>query len=382
MIVYIITKLELGGAQKVCITLARQVSKTFQTALVSGPRGTLVATTNDLPSRYLIQTLEREVGLKSILSDIRAFFHITRLLRKLKKEHPTIIVHTHSTKAGILGRWAAFFAGIKIRVHTIHGYAFHNHQSRLRWLLCYLPELITSFITTRFICVSGTDMATGQRLFYLFKNKTSLIRAAVDDHFFTAQKDTRQYTHSSPFIIGSIACFKPQKNIIDLLKAFQHTHQTLIKEGLPAPQLQIIGDGEQRAMLTTWVAEHQLSQAVIFLGWQNNVLPFLANWDVFALTSLWEGLPCSVIEARLLKLPVITYNSGGIAEVIYSGKNGYIVPPGDWLTLANHLIGLARQPSLQHALGLYADDLIDFDNNTMVKEHTTLYKNLLDIKNG
>lgn len=384
MIVYIITKLELGGAQKVCLTLTREVATKIPTALISGTNGVLVETTDDLAtSRYLLPSMEREIGLRGIIKDIKCLIDITRILRALKKQYPQLIVHTHSTKAGILGRWAAFFARVKIRVHTIHGYAFHDHLSRTGWLLRYIPELITSLITTHFVCVSKHDQATGIRIFPGFTKKNDVIRAAVDATFFTTNiKTAAKYTTDRPFIIGTIACFKPQKNILDLLNAFKIVHQTLTEKGHPAPQLHIIGNGEQYNMLEKWLAEHHLTNAVTFLGWQKDVHFFLSQWDTFALSSLWEGLPCAIIEARLSKLPVVAYNVGGIAEVICSGKNGYIVTPGDYKALAQRLIQLAINPSLQHALALYKNDLIDFHNKTMVKKHTTLYNSLLDIKNS
>jgi glycosyltransferase involved in cell wall biosynthesis len=381
LIVYIITKLELGGAQKVCLTLANEVAKSMQTALISGTHGILVASTEDLAHRYLLPSLEREIGLFSFLADLRSFIEMIKILRRLKKKHPTLIVHTHSTKAGILGRWAAFFAGVGIRIHTIHGYAFHNNQSRIGWLLRYLPELITSFITKHFVCVSQCDQTTGKRLFPGFEKKNSLIRAAVDDIFFDNHQPTsKPYDTTRPFVVGTIACFKPQKNLVDLLKAFQLVHTTLISSGHRPPELHIIGDGEQRPILTAWVAEHHLTEAVFFLGWQQSVQPFLLHWDVFALTSLWEGLPCAIIEARLSHLPVIAYNTGGIAEIIQTNKNGYIVAQGAWEELAQHLIQLAINPTLQHALALCKNDLMDFHNKTMVKTHTTLYNSLLGIK--
>ena len=115
-------------------------------------------------------------------------------MKKLKKQHPHLIVHTHSTKAGIIGRWAAFFAGIKKRIHTIHGYGFHAHQNKILWVSIYLIEFITSLITTHYVCVSSEDVKTGIKLFPHFSGKHSIIRAAVDwDQFFIPAHQVAQF---------------------------------------------------------------------------------------------------------------------------------------------------------------------------------------------
>ena len=176
-IIYIITKLELGGAQKVCLSL---FESNRSATLITGAEGPLIPRVANNPNVILIKELTREVRFFGFINELHCFLKLVLTLRRLKKKYPHAIVHTHSTKAGILGRWAAFFAGIRTRIHTIHGYAFHNHQNKVAWLLIYATELITSFITTRFVCVSYADVKTGIRLFPWFANKHSIIRAAVE----------------------------------------------------------------------------------------------------------------------------------------------------------------------------------------------------------
>ena len=219
-VVYIITKLELGGAQKVCLSLVEGLAKddniNIQTSLVSGQQGELVDQAYKYKTIYLLPSLKREIRLSSILHEIKTFFSLISLLRKLKKQHKDLIIHTHSTKAGLLGRWAAFFARAKKRVHTVHGYGFHDYQSWPIWTSIYLCELFTSFITTHFVCVSEKDHQTGCRLFPRFKKKSSLIRAAVEDRFFLVparRTDIKPAKKQRPFVIGTISCFKPQKNL-------------------------------------------------------------------------------------------------------------------------------------------------------------------------
>jgi glycosyltransferase involved in cell wall biosynthesis len=285
------------------------------------------------------------------------------------------MVHTHSTKAGLVGRWAAFFAGIKYRVHTVHGFGFHEHQSWLAWLPIYGLELLTSFITTHFVCVSDCDRQQGARLFPFFRRRSSIIRAAVAWDEFAVVPAT--VCPSSPWVIGAVACFKPQKNLFDLLAAFQIVHQTMVQRGDCAPRLEIVGDGEQRPALEAWIKNAGLQDSVLLLGWQHNVADWMRTWHLFALSSLWEGLPCSVIEARLSQLPVVAYNVGGIGEVVTHGKNGFLVTSGDWRGLAACILQTITDPAYYRLLATHEDVLTGFHNQTMVKNHKILYQKLL-----
>lgn len=382
-VVYIITKLELGGAQKVCLSLVEGLASSedagIQASLVSGQHGELVGQVHKYKTVYLLSSLNREVRLSKIWHEIKTFFALIKLLKTLRKEHKNIIVHTHSTKAGIIGRWAAFFARVKKRVHTIHGFGFHDYQSWPTWLAVYMCELCTSLITTHFICVSQKDHQKGSRLFPRFAKKSSLIRAAVDDRFFLVparRAEEKPSKKQRPFIIGTISCFKPQKNLFDLLQAFKTVHSRCIQAGFVAPQLYIIGDGEQRKQIESWIAKNNLNAAIVLLGWQKDVLAWLRSWDVFALSSLWEGLPCSVIEARLNGLPVVAYDVGGIREVVSEGINGFLVTPGHWQDLADRLFTLATDKTLYQKCVQHQDGLTDYSNASMVTHHIALYKQL------
>lgn len=373
-VLYIITKLELGGAQKVALTLLRGVAhELYGTSLLAGAGGVLDETIADNEHVTLLPHLKREISVSGLFSEVRAWYQLVKYLRKLKKEHPQLIVHTHSTKAGLLGRWAAWCAGVKFRVHTIHGYAFHDHQSRVFWWPIYLCELITSLITTHFVCVSTADYTTGCRLFPYFATKSTIIRAAVAWDSFRAAYPLAQQKAYNPFIFGMVACFKPQKNIFDALRAFQY-----VAERNSDVLFEIVGDGEQRPAIEQWLVDYNLQDKVILSGWCHDVPPRMARWHVFVLTSLWEGLPCAIIEARLLHLPVLAYNTGGISDVITTGVNGCLYPQGSWQVMADDMMRLVNDPVWYHQLAYYKDELQEFDDATMILKHRALYNQLVD----
>jgi glycosyltransferase involved in cell wall biosynthesis len=371
-VVYIITKLELGGAQKVCLSLFEGLQKqNIDTYLISGNEGILKDKVAHNPQVLLLGSFKHSVSLKQVWLEIKNFIQLTRELRKIKNKHPNTIVHTHSTKAGIIGRWAAFFVGIKTRIHTIHGYAFHNHQRRLVWWAIYLVELFTSFITTHFVCVSSADVKAGIRLFPRFGKKHSIIRAAVDWHQFykPAKAIAFEREEDAPFVFGTISCFKPQKNLFDLLNAFKDVYAQVSHA-----RLEIIGDGEQRIAIEEWINYYELDTAIILHGWQDKVGPIMAHWDTFMLSSLWEGLPCSVVEARLMGLPVIAYNTGGIHDVIMHGSNGFLVPQKDVTGLTDKMLLVAQNKEVRNYLRTHLENLEDFKTESMVRSHQNLYR--------
>ncbi len=371
-VVYIITKLELGGAQKVCLSLFNELQQhQTQTFLITSMQGPLVKQVRHLPNVFLLPSLKREIGFKGIINEIRALFHMILILKKLKKKYPKILVHTHSTKAGIIGRWAAFFAGIKKRIHTVHGFAFHNHQPRLTWHAVYIAEWLTSLITTHFVCVSSHDINTGKKLFPHFEKKHSLIRAAVEQKQFYMPARKADIKSSHYFVFGTVACFKPQKNIFDLLQAFELMHTNN-----PATRLELIGDGILRPHITQWIAERNLEKVITLHGWQDNVAPLMITWNAFVLTSLWEGLPCAIIEARLLKLPVLSYKTGGITDVIQHGKNGLLFEQKNWHNFADGMHQIATNAELYTRLKYDAESLHEFSHQYMAKKHALLYRQL------
>ncbi len=373
-VVYIITQLELGGAQKVCLSLFKALQKAGCAAhLISGKSGPLVKDVSKRENVFLLPSMQQKISLRSLKNEWKNFWEIVNTLKRIKKEHPHLIVHTHSTKAGLIGRWAAWWAGIRTRIHTIHGYGFHAHQSWFVWLPIYVLELFTSFITTHFICVSAHDAQTGIRLFPGFELKHAIIRAGVDaQQFYTPAFMLRAPSMKKLFIFGSISCFKPQKNLIDLLRAFEKAYQANDRA-----RLEIIGDGAQRKHLEDWIITHNLSHAITLHGWQHSVAKITKEWHVFALSSLWEGLPCAIIEARLQRLPIVSYKTGGVSEVVLDQQNGFLVEQGNWHGLGSRMITLMNTNTLYRKMQNFPDNLADFDSAHIVKEHIALYKELL-----
>ena len=372
-VVHIITKLELGGAQKVCLELVEGLkNESVEIYLISGVQGTIAHRVKHIPNVFLLPSLKREVSFFNFFYEIKTFISIIGILRNLKKKYPDIIVHTHSTKAGLVGRWAAFFVGIKIRIHTIHGYGFNPYQNWIVWTIIYFLEFISSFITSHYICVSSEDVKTGIRLFPRFAKKHTIIRAAISwsQFYIPAVKTQWPASQDRPFIFGTVSSFtQPGKNIVELLQAFLRVH-----EYCSDIRLEIIGGGYLQRQAQEWVNNHpEIIDKVTFWGWQEQIVPIMLKWHAFIFTSLWEGLPCAIVEARMLKLPILSYKTGGISDVIFHGENGFLYPQKQWQALAQGMQELLDNPELYEKFRLYNDHLDQFNNITMIKNHKKLY---------
>ena len=391
-VVHIITRLDLGGAQKVCLLLVEGIKKEGGgVSLISGTQGELAGIASKFDSVYLLESFKHKISLKNILLEFKAFFQIILLLRSLKKKHKNIVVHTHTPKAGIIGRVAAFFAGVRKIVHTVHGLSFNSYQP---WFLSFAiktVEWFVSLITTHFICVSKLDYEVCKKLYPRFVKKSSIIRPAVDWKLFfkpakkagKIQVEGISYGEAAgvyeektknQIVIGCISCFKPLKNLIDLFESFREVEFKL--RGKIDIFLQVAGDGKLRSLYEEWIRKNNLKEKITLLGWQHDVANLMNNWDIFAMTSLKEGLPCGVVEARFAKLPVISYDVGGIAEIIQHGKNGLLIKPHDVSSFTKSLTLLVEDKNFRQRLSNYSDEISDYQNEVMCKKHINLYSEL------
>jgi len=179
------------------------------------------------------------------------------------------------------------------------------------------------------------------------------------------------------FIFGTVSCFKPQKNLLDLLKAFKHMHDQLSLANQERVLLQLVGDGVQRPLIEQWIKENNMQNTIDLLGWQSDVAQWMKSWNVFMMSSLWEGLPCAIIEARLCNLPVISYKISGVPEVIKNKQNGFLVKTGKWKLLGNRMKEIFENPELLQKMSNYNDNLTDFKDMVMIEKHAKLYNQLL-----
>jgi len=367
-LLYVITKLELGGAQKQLLSLIKNLDKEkFNPFLFTAKDGLLVSEALSINGLTLIKSRYLERVL-SPLKDTLALFEIYRVIKKNKIN----IVHTHSSKAGMLGRWAARLAKVKVILHTVHGWSFNDSQRLWRTFFIWL-ERLSAYFTDKLIIVSCHDKQKGLDHHIGREDKYSLIRYGINyTEFCVKEQNFRKTFGLSPrdLVVGMVSCFKPQKSPQDFIKL-----ANLIKQILPGIKFLLVGDGVLRRKMERLISEFNLQKEIILTGWRRDIPQILSTIDVFVLTSLWEGLPIVVLEAMAAFKPVVATHTGGISDVIIEGRTGFLVAPGDMQELSDKLIPLLKNENLRKQIGKNAKDCLgaDFSLENMVKHTQNLY---------
>lgn len=369
---HIITRLDFGGAQGNTLYTAAHLDKSrFDAMIIAGRGGAL----EDRAEPDRIVFAEHLVRQISPLKDLAAFFELRALLRKLRPE----IVHTHSSKAGILGRLAARAAGVPVVLHTFHGFGFHPRQSFLVRALYVLLERLCAPLTDALVFVSRSNMETARAARIGDPARYRLIRSGVKLSSYPAAVDRAALRASlglSPqdLVVLSIGNAKPQKNPGHFLEAAAR-----LAPAFPSARFVFVGGGEALEELRAQARARGLEKACLFTGWRADSADLLAAADVFALVSLWEGLPRSLVEAMATGLPSVCYAADGVTDILRDGENGLCVPLGDLDAFCAALSRLLGDAGLRARLaaGAAAADLAEFDIDFMVKQQEELCAGLL-----
>ena len=325
----------------------------------------------------MIPSLRREINP---LKDIAALFGLYRLLKREKPD----IVHTHSSKAGILGRLAAWLADVPAVIHTVHGFGFNSRQSPLKRKLFILLEKFCARFSDALIFVSFSNMETARALGIGLRGRHHLIRSGIQLRYYPAQCDVsakRAEFGISPeeLVVLSVGNTKPQKNPA----GFIAIARSVTKEVKNARFI-FVGGGRELEYFRSQAESLGLKEKCIFAGWRTDIAQLLRASDLFLLASLWEGLPRSLVEALASGLPSVCYRTDGVADLITDGVNGFGVNPGDEAALAAAAQRVLDDPALRAKLaaGARATGLASFDIDLMVKQQQELYSELLAQKSA
>lgn len=379
-----ITRMIIGGAQENTMLTAQLLApETWDVDVVCGPQtgseGSLIEPTRERGISLLIEpTLVREI---SLLKDARAFFR----LRKLMRDGAYDVVHTHSSKAGILGRWAAKAAGVPVIIHTVHGWGHHERQHPLvRWFYVTLEKL-TLPITDKLIVVSGLNIDKGLADGIGTRDDYVVIRSGIEMDRFGNPQRSRDEMRSElgiphgALVIGTVTRLSPQKAPLDFVEMAQKiASASKIAAQNSDTYFVMVGDGPLRGEVEAAIAAAGLSEQFVLTGLRRDVPELLTVFDVFALTSLWEGLPRVLPQAMSTVLPVVATTSDGNAEIVSEGKNGFLVPPGDTTQIAELVLSLLNDPGKRRQMGEAGREIAkEYDVRHMVSQIDALYRELM-----
>ncbi len=350
---------EVGGGQQHVLLLAQRM-KRFDPHVACHGAGYLVDRLKESGIPFHPLEMSNRPGIGSLLS-------CRRLLRQLKPA----IIHTHGGTAGFTGRVASLGIPRRKAVHTYHGLHYLHDLTSVRNKVFRLVDGILLHVTDRIVCVAQSDVDLGIRRGVADKAKTVLIRNGIDTEAFQHNRGER----IRKTVIGTVGRLHIQKGHTVLLKAFA----AVVKAGREL-ELRIIGEGELAETLGAEARQLGIADLVDFRGAKQDISTELAEMDVFALPSLWEGLPLALLEAMAAGVPIVATSVDGVREVVTDAQDALLVPPSDVGLLAGAIQRLVEDKALAEKLAASALSRVrrDFSVDRMVGQTESVYEELTE----
>ncbi len=389
-ILRIINRFNLGGPTLNVAYLTKYMSGKYETLLVGG-----VKEDSEGSSEYIV----RNLGIEPVIipelqrslnpaNDLIAYRKISKLIKQYKPD----IVHTHASKAGTIGRLAAFRQNVPVVVHTFHGHVFHSYFSKSKTNFFINIEKGLANKSTKIIAISDKqkdELANDFNIaepskFEVIPLGFDLSKFRGDNASFRSKFRVEYNLNDSDVAIGIIGRLAPVKNhklFLDAIKVLKFGTLKTVKAF-------IIGDGELRDELQTYCTENDLKYDtdnsspdtdVIFTSWKREVEKVYPGLDIVAMTSLNEGTPVSLIEAQAANRPIITTNVGGIENIVIPGKTAILAENDDLKDFATKLKALVESGQQQKELSQKGWEFVNekFHYSRLVSDMEALYDKLL-----
>ncbi len=380
-VLHIITRMIVGGAQENTLLSVEGLDRLpeYEVTLLSGVdhgrEGELLSRARATTRLIVLPEMGRSINP---LSDVVAFWKLYRII-KAGRYH---IVHTHSSKAGVLGRWAAKLAGTPLIVHTLHSLVFHDYQpwviNRVWWLAKKFCAPITDYFISVSRIISEKAIAAG----IAPSDKFRTIYSGMElDWFLNFKADTAAIRRefgipAAAPVVGKVARLFPLKGHAELMDA-----APAIVARQPDVRFFLIGDGVLLEHLQQRARALGILDNFVFAGLipRERIPEMIAVMDVLVHTSLREGLARVLPQALAMGKPCVSFDIDGAPEVVITDRTGYLVKANDAAGLAEGVSKLLADPGLRAAMGAAGRKLVDpaFRAETMVREIAEVYEQLL-----
>ncbi len=384
-VVHIITRMILGGAQQSALYTcdALRKSGSWDARIITGPpigQGELLteARRRGVPCT-VIPEMRREIHP---WRDLVAFLRLIRLLRDLRPA----VVHTHSSKAGILGRLAAAVARVPVIVHSVRGLPFHPYAPFYQNVVFLAAERVTALVTDHFVCVARAMADRAQAAGMGPPDEFSVIPSGIQVEPYRnaeAQRERmrRRYGFSpEDVVIGKIARLVELKGQRFLVRA-----APAIAKARPEARFLLVGDGPLRPELEALAERLGVRSRFVFAGMvpPEEIPPIISAMDVVVHTSLREGLARVLLQGLLCEKPVVTFALDGAPEVILDGETGRLVEPESVEGLARAVIQAVEQPERSRRMAREGKRRFEeaYSVRSAVRQTERLYRRLLAHKN-
>jgi glycosyltransferase involved in cell wall biosynthesis len=388
-VIHVITRLDCGGsAQNTMLTVLGHDRALFEPLVVAGHPGRWDAQGGQAATEENCRRLEKAAIRGMLLPSLTREVHpikdmqaLWQLIRLFRRERPAL-VHTHTSKAGVLGRVAAWLARVPVIVHTPHGHVFYGHFGPFRsWLFLQIERVLSAF-TDRMIALTESERQDHLDRKVGTTDRFAVVPSGIDrEKFVEARVQGKQQPDwfgcpPDALVIGSVGWLTDVKGHQYLIEA-----AAKLKPDYPSLQLVIVGSGDRHDALLRQAESAGLRDAVHLLGHRDDIKACLAGMDLFVLPSLNEGMGRALIEAMAAGLPVIASRVGGIPAVISHEHTGLLVSPGDAGALAGALRRFLDRPEWAKQLGAAASRSVDsrYGSVSMVHAIESIFAEALSV---
>ena len=379
-----------GSAQNTLLTALHHDSQHYKVWLIKG--STLESAMTKAETKLVEDQLEtaKKQGIEIIdvpslirrispIDDLRALVAIYRHIRKIQPQ----IVHTHTSKAGLLGRLAAWLARVPIVIHTPHGHVFYGHFSRLLSRIFLQMEKLLGRVTHHQIALTPEEGKDYLNLGVAKSNNLSVIHSGVDLAFFKRNASGRNPKGNElaippdSLVVGYVGWLIPIKGVTYLVDAMAEVIQRH-----PTSLLVLVGKGDEKGeeeiKLNKQVENLGIADSVRFLGWRSDVNKIMGCFDIFVLPSLNEGMGRVLVEAMAAGLPIVASRVGGIPDLVKHGENGILVPPANAGALEQAISDLLSDKARRKRMGEAGKKMCrPYSVEAMVEKIDNLYARLL-----
>ncbi len=385
-IIHIITRLDMGGSAQNTLLTCLGLTERYDLVLVHGI--SLESQMTDWEKQSVDMGIKKaeERGVKVILipslvrriDPVRDFQTLFSLWRLMIREKPTI-VHTHTSKAGILGRLAAKMAAVPIIIHTPHGHVFYGHFRSGPSRIFLVIERLFACITDCLIALTEKERKDYIELSVSNSENIVQIHSGVEiDRYLSTRVNVEKKKRSLGLnprarVVGTVGWLLPIKGPMILLKAMGR-----VWEKLSEVELVYVGKGELQEALKAQAFQMGVSEKVKFLGWRDDVEEIMPIMDLFVLPSLNEGMGRVLVEAMAAGKPIVASDCGGIPDLVEHEQTGLLVPPGNVQALAVAIQQILMDTEKARRMGEKGRaECHKFSLQTMLEKLETLYQDLL-----
>lgn len=379
----IINRFNIGGPSYNATFLTRFMSDEFETKLIGGGPEKDEADSLHIPESYglnpiILEEMKRKPSLKS---DRLAYAKIKAIIQEFQPD----IVHTHASKAGALGRRAAFSCGVPVVVHTFHGHVFHSYFGKIKTSIYKAIERRLARKSTGIIAISELQKKELAEQHHICKaEKIKVIPLGFDLDKFQANKVENRIFIREKYkldtdvvavgIVGRLAPIKNHQFFLDVV-------EKILSEGTENVRFFIVGDGELRTEIESraQLLNQKFGEKIVLTSWIKDIAQFNAGLDLMCLCSKNEGTPVSLIEAQASGIPVISTDVGGVKDIVSEGHTGFVVPTDNLDLYVEKVSLLIKNKEIREKMSQNGWKHVHekFSYNRLVSDMEKYYKELL-----